>query len=575
MAKKIISFLGNGDYKNTKYSFTNLNGEKKIIETRFIQEVISNLVGKEVVLYIGLTEGDRGSRKTNWESGEKLRFNKKTSKKEAIYEIGLKKTLREKDISFKEMSIRDGKNDSEIWENFQIIYDELEEGDEIYVDVTHSFRSIPIIIMAILNYAKFIKNIDVKGIYYGAFEAREEPELIAPILDLSLFNDITDWTIGAEKFISTGDVTSLGSQVSDTIRAYKKEIQRRDKESDLLRNVNKSLEDFANSLYTVRGPMISDYGNQLKKNLKEVKDISIDELKPFGEILNLVYGKVSFYSGEKLRDVHYTVKLCKDLNLIQQAYTLLRENLVNFVALAAGINIEDEDKRMAIENIILSRRAKAFVRVRDENLDMEEKVKEFVNEDIGNLFDRIGKYRNDLNHGGYRAKYSKADTFNKTLEELINSYESIIDIDNLKLINPDKSKDAKNIDVLNPNMILLFSHKLTEEQKEKAKEEFKISEFIYLPDDLQNKWSSIDPSLDNIDEELTDIKSWILKTCNANDYVLIQGDYGAMHKMVNFSREEKLIPIYSTSQRQAKEVRNYDGKIEISHIFQHVRFRKY
>lgn len=473
------------------------------------------------------------------------------------------------------MPIKDGKNNTEIWENFQIIFDQLEDGDEIYVDITHSFRSIPIIIMAILNYAKFIKNIEVKGIYYGAFDAREEPENITPIFDLSLFNDITDWTIGAEKFISTGDMNSLGTQVSKTIRAHKSETQRKDEESDLINKINNSLKYFANGLYTVRGPKISYYGTELKKVLREIRDINIDEFKPFGEIFDGVYEIVRPYSGQEVKDIHYTVKLCKDLNLIQQAYTLLRENIVNFVALGAGVDIKDVEKRMAIENIILSRRTESDIKIEEDNLDMKEMVKEFVNEDLGNLFNRVGEYRNDLNHGGYRKKYSKADTFYKVIEGLIDDYESIVDIDNLKLINPDNIKDKEDPAISNPSMLLLFSHKLTKTQKQNAKDEFGINEFIYLPKDLQEKWSSIDPSLANIDKNLKDIKDWISKIGNENDYILIQGEYGAMYSMINFARDEKLVPIYSTTERKAKEIRNDDGAVQTTHIFKHIRFRKY
>lgn len=573
--KKIISFLGNGNYQETKYGFENSNEEEIIIKTRFVQEAMSKLVGKDAVLYIGLTEGERGSRKANWESGEKKRFNKEICKEEIVYETGLKEKLIEKKIPYKEMSIKDGKNNTEIWANFQTIFEELEDGDEIYVDVTHSFRSIPIIIMAILNYAKFTKDIDVKGIYYGAFEAREQPENIAPILDLSLFNDITDWTVGAERFINTGDVIPLEAQVSKTIRSYKRKIQRRDEEADLLKRISNSLKSFSDALHTVRGPIISKHGNELRKILEEVKDVNIDELKPFGEILDIVYEKVSPYSGQELSDIHYTVKLYQEFNLIQQAYTLLRENIVNFVALSAGIDIKDEDKRMQIENIILSRRSKPGIIVRDENLDMEKKVEEYINEDLGNLFDRIGAYRNDLNHGGYREKYSESDTFYKELEGLIEDYESIIDIDNLKLRNSYKVEDKENPTTLNKNMVLLFSHKLTDNQNKIAKEEFKINEFIYLPKDLQEKWSSIDPSLDSVDEELKTIKDWILEIGNKGDYILIQGDYGAMYNMVNFSKIKDLVPIYSTSERKAREIKNNDGTIETTHIFRHVRFRRY
>ena len=40
----------------------------------------------------------------------------------------------------------------------------------------------------------------------------------APIFNLSIFNQITDWTIGAERFISTGDSKQLSNMIETTIQ---------------------------------------------------------------------------------------------------------------------------------------------------------------------------------------------------------------------------------------------------------------------------------------------------------------------------------------------------------------------
>lgn len=55
-------------------------------------------------------------------------------------------------------------------------------------------------------------------------------------------------------------------------------------------------------------------------------------------------------------------------------------------------------------------------------------------------------------------------------------------------------------------MILIFSHKLSDEQKKEAKENWNINEFVSLPEELQNIWSNIDPDLDTLNESLVSIK---------------------------------------------------------------------
>lgn len=571
MAKKIISFLGSGNYTKVKYSFTDEQGKYNMIETRFIQQAVHKLVGDDVTLYIGITDL---SKKSNWDSGNKIITDFETCKKEQVYMVGLKEILDNNDIPYKEIKLKDGQNEKQIWDNFDSIFNVLEEGDELYIDITHSFRSIPIIMMSIVNYAKFIKNISIKGIYYGAFDAQNDG--IAPIIDLSIYNSITDWTIGAEKFISTGDITSLNNQVSQTIREYKGKIRGSDEESESLRSVNSLLEDFSKSLYTVRGMKISEEGFQLKRALEDVKEINIDELKPFREILDKIYKRVSMYSGYVLKDIHYTVKLCVELNLIQQAYTLLRENIVSFVCLAAEMDIKDSKIREVIEKSIGCRHPEMNFKVKEENLAIDEKLASYIDENLAKLFDKIGKYRNDLNHGGYRSDPSTPDKFKKEIKIDIKEFEDIVDLDELKLKNPCVGI-CPNISNMHSKskMMLIFSHNLTKEQIKDAKENFNIKEFLKLPQELQENWSMISPDLDNISNELEKIKDWISKVSNSNDYILVQGDFGATYEIVNHCKARNLKTVYSTTIRQANEVERDDGKIEITHVFNHIKFREY
>ncbi|AAB99695.1 TPA: hypothetical protein HA335_02195 [Methanocaldococcus jannaschii] len=125
-----------------------------------------------------------------------------------------------------------------------------------------------------------------------------------------------------------------------------------------------------------------------------------------------------------------------------------------------------------------------------------------------------------------------------------------------------------------PKMFLLFSHKLTDDQINDARKNLKVDEFIYLPKELQELWSNIPPDVDDIDNYLKPIKEFLEKHAKPNDYVLIQGDFGATYKMVNFAIDKNLIPIYSTTKRIAKDIYK-DGKIITIRKFKHCRFRKY
>jgi len=123
-------------------------------------------------------------------------------------------------------------------------------------------------------------------------------------------------------------------------------------------------------------------------------------------------------------------------------------------------------------------------------------------------------------------------------------------------------------------MFLLFSHTLTALQIKDAKKSLKVDEFIYLPLDLQKIWSSIPPDIEDIKEILKPIKTFLVKNSKKDDYILIQGDFGATCAMVTFSKEIGLIPIYSTNKRVAKEIKESNKLIKISE-FEHTRYREY
>lgn len=124
-------------------------------------------------------------------------------------------------------------------------------------------------------------------------------------------------------------------------------------------------------------------------------------------------------------------------------------------------------------------------------------------------------------------------------------------------------------------LILIFSHILTDKQVEDAKENLQVEDFLYLPKDLQRKWSLVPPDEKDITSITREIKVWLEEVATTEDYILVQGDFGATYDVVNFCRSKGFKAIYSTTNRRAKEVRREDGKIEVSHIFDHVMYRPY
>ena len=96
-----------------------------------------------------------------------------------------------------------------------------------------------------------------------------------------------------------------------------------------------------------------------------------------------------------------------------------------------------------------------------------------------------------------------------------------------------------------------------------------------LPDDLQNLWMQIPPTRPSLREYLKPIRRWINENAGHSDYVLIQGDTGAVYLMVSYAFSLGLIPVYATTERVVVEKRMPDNVVKTERLFKHKTFRRY
>ncbi|NMB41348.1 MAG: hypothetical protein GX996_05370 [Firmicutes bacterium] len=124
-------------------------------------------------------------------------------------------------------------------------------------------------------------------------------------------------------------------------------------------------------------------------------------------------------------------------------------------------------------------------------------------------------------------------------------------------------------------IFLLFSHLLTLEQKGELENDFKVKRIVSLPSKLQNVWSDIPPEIYSLKKHLKPILDWLDKNANPKDYVLVQGEFGAVFLTVDFCKSKNLIPIYATTERVLAEETLADNSVKTVRKFKHVRFREY
>lgn len=125
------------------------------------------------------------------------------------------------------------------------------------------------------------------------------------------------------------------------------------------------------------------------------------------------------------------------------------------------------------------------------------------------------------------------------------------------------------------SLFLIFNHEITHAQESDARSSLGVKQIIGMPSDLKNLWRQIPPDLYEITNYLKPVKNWLAGQAKKNDYVLIQGDFGACFIMVNFVFKIGLIPVYSTTEREVAEEQRADGTVNLMHQFKHRIFRKY
>ncbi|SET13015.1 CRISPR-associated protein Csx20 [Anaerobranca gottschalkii] len=122
--------------------------------------------------------------------------------------------------------------------------------------------------------------------------------------------------------------------------------------------------------------------------------------------------------------------------------------------------------------------------------------------------------------------------------------------------------------------LVITSHRLNDEQILELQSRYKVEEIIYLPEDLQNIWSNIEPSGEFPIDNLKKIVSWISKEKRENVFVIVQGEFGATFLIVDYCLKNGYKALYATSKRQVKEEVK-EGETHTIRVFKHVNFREY
>ena len=428
MARKVfISVLGTGFYDACKYVKDSFVSS----ETRFIQQatleylkVCDNWTTKnadgEVVDRICILLTD-GAREKNWNKEITSRTNQKTEQDEPY--LGLEQVLTDMNLPcpVETLRIPDGKNEEEMWTIFNTVYEVLKPNDELYFDLTHSYRYLPMLVLVLGNYAKFLKNVSVKHISYGNYESRNIEKGEAPLMDILPLTMLQDWTFAAADLIQNGNIAKLqelkeANALTPMLRTKGKNNLDKRITDDSLTNYVDSLQAFLQDMKLCLAPNILSGCNinRIRDCHEQVTGVYDDVIAPIPPIIEKIEQSLQRFETtdimypESIRNGYEAAKWGYDHQLYQQAATILDENITTDFCLRLGTN-EHVFKERKASNALLRWGAYREEDWKDDSLEgIREKVQSSVSYPAVQDFIKIMRWDVIWIHNNCRNKYNHA-----------------------------------------------------------------------------------------------------------------------------------------------------------------------
>ncbi len=318
----------------------------------------------------------------------------------------------------------------------------MEYPDELYFDITHAFRSLPLLAMVIINYTKVIKKIQVNAIEYGAMEAIgtfwqvEQMDIESknvPVFNLLPFDQLLDWSTAIDRFIGAGDAGAIQRLTARNITPILSKSKGQDQEASSLRDMAKYLGQFSKTLSTCRGKSIVENAAALKQAITLVQDQKL--VKPLTPLLSRLAKAVGDFSGNEVQDGIAASRWCLEHNLLQQGFTILQETMLTHVLTQATDRDEDPldiNKRNIVNkavNIELNDiHFEKWDEVAKENKQLIKQVRDWLRpqKDLLDCMRNLTSNRNDINHAGMNSNPMSADKFETKLKDYLDTFESFI-----------------------------------------------------------------------------------------------------------------------------------------------------
>lgn len=322
----LLTVLGTANYSVTRYTW-----QEQQVETRFVAEALCEFFQIDRVTVL-LT---REARDKNWEA----------------FQHQLGDRVQAKDIP-------SGRTEAEIWQIFDAVVDVVVPGEQVIFDITSAFRSIPILVLLAAAFLQKARDVKIRGVYYGAFEANPQAP---PIFDLTPAIKLLDWLTATNQFIATGSSVEFSRLLATIQRDFVQDIQSNlvPKKKSPLKLWGDRIEGISRSIELIRS-------RDLLMEASRLQAIPLEQLqndvgvfaKPFQLLLEQIqrdYGQFGLPNLDQAEPRQVLQKqflllrwyVTKDLGT--QAVLLAREWIVSVLCVEENLGYLDRGIRLQVE----------------------------------------------------------------------------------------------------------------------------------------------------------------------------------------------------------------------------------
>lgn len=385
---KLLTFVGTGSYKEISYQWNALEP----IQTAFFAHALSTWLNPEEILVFLTQEAEKHA---NWE--------------------GLKCILQGYNIT--PVPIPSGKSDAELWEVFDKMVSEIDAGSEVVIDITHAFRSIPMLALVAAAFMTRAKAIQIKHILYGAFDAKDPISGIAPVFDLTPFLILLDWMNATDQFLQNGD----SRRMANILKATNDAIYRNSIVSEgeglptKLSSLSNSMTNLSQALLTVRTDEIPKFASKLPQSLDVASKDTEKWVQPLDLLIDQIREKYAPFQKDDLDSQRELVNWYVENDHVIQAVTLAKEWLVNWAC--ALLEVDHIGERSKVGDCI-GRVSYRNNKEREDEYTVKwnkiiAKEKEFLN-----AWSFVCDLRNDVAHCGFRKNPDPSSAVFKNTQEI-------------------------------------------------------------------------------------------------------------------------------------------------------------